>query len=155
MVRRPRHTEITNARGLSPRERETVLQWVKGGKLKGDLTKLSSVAPKEESAWRIGKPDLVLEAPCENLPADGIVEYKYILLPHVFTHDTWVSGVQIVSDNPKALHHCNLAYLKLGEKFRMSNFITGTVPGGTPMDLSDGVAVLIPRAPCWCSRPIT
>src|SRR5262249_40858917 len=41
-------------------------------------------------------------------------------------------------------HHCNMAYLKLGDKFRMSNFITGTVPGGEAMTLDEGVGFKIP-----------
>ena len=43
------------------------------------------------------------------------------------------------------MHHANLAYFKLGESFKESNFITGVVPGGSPLDLDDGVALRIPK----------
>jgi hypothetical protein len=140
----PKHTEFANRRGLSARERETVWQWAKGGKLKGDEAKLPRMPAKEDSPWKIGKPDLVVKAPEHSLPAEGVVAYKYVILPHVFPHETWVQGVQIVPDNPKVLHHCNLAYLKLGERWRMENFITGAVPGGDPMVLGDGLGYRIP-----------
>jgi alkyl hydroperoxide reductase subunit AhpC len=141
----PRHTEFVNRRGLSAKDRETILQWVKHGKQKGDEAKLPKMTAADDNDWRIGKPDLIVRAPQHELPADGVIDYKYVMLPHLFTHDTWVQGVQILPDNPKVLHHCNMAYIKLPETFKMSNFITGTVPGGEPMILDDGVALRIPR----------
>jgi peroxiredoxin len=140
----PRHTEFVNRRGLTAKERETILQWVKQGRAKGDEAKLPKAPPVPVNGWRIGKPDLIVKAPEHQLPTDGIVEYKYVFLPHLFTQDTWVQGVQILPDNPKVLHHCNMAYVKLPETFRMNNFITGTVPGGEPMTLDNGVAFRIP-----------
>ncbi len=139
-----KHTEFINARGMTAKERETILQWVKLGKAKGDETKLPKMHPAEESGWRIGKPDLIVKAPRHDLPADGVIDYKYVFLPYLFTQDTWVQGVQILPDNPKVLHHCNMAYVKLNEGFQMSNFITGNVPGGGPMVLDNGVAKRIP-----------
>jgi thiol-disulfide isomerase/thioredoxin len=140
----PKHTEFINRRGLSVHERETILQWVKGGKKKGDDAKLPKMPPPAENNWRIGKPDLIIKAPRHDLPADGVIDYKYVLLPHVFLTETWVQGVQILPDNPRVLHHCNMAYIKVGEKWKMSNFITGTVPGGEPMVLEDRIGFRIP-----------
>ncbi|MFO0843043.1 MAG: redoxin domain-containing protein [Gemmataceae bacterium] len=140
----PDHGEFINRRGLTPKERETVLRWVKTGKLKGDEARQPAAPKAEEDRWRIGKPDLVVRAPEHELPADGVVDYKYVVLPHIFLTDTWVQGVQILPDNPRVLHHCNMAYIKLGEKWRMENFITGTVPGGEPMTMDKGVGFRIP-----------
>jgi thiol-disulfide isomerase/thioredoxin len=141
----PGHTEFINRRGLSARERETLLQWVAGGRLRGDPARLAKAPAGKEDGWRIGKPDLVLHTPRHSLPADGVIDYKYVALPHVFLHDTWVQGVQILPDNPKVLHHANLAYLTLGAKWSMNNFITGTVPGGEAMALDRGVGFRIPK----------
>src|SRR5262249_52140463 len=54
-------------------------------------------------------------------------------------------GVQILPDNPRVLHHCNLAYANITEGFNEANFITGIVPGGEVMDLPDGIAFCIPK----------
>lgn len=141
----PKHVEFVNRRGLTADERTTIQQWVKGGKLKGDESKLPRQVVPEESEWRIGKPDLIVKAPEHDLPAEGVVDYKYVVLPHVFLTDTWVQGVQIKPDNPRVLHHCNMAYIKLGDKFRMDNFITGTVPGGEPMVMDEKVGFRLPK----------
>jgi thiol-disulfide isomerase/thioredoxin len=141
----PRHTEFINRRGLSARERETVLQWVAGGKRRGDEAKMPKMPGRDGNPWKIGKPDKVIRAPEHELPAEGVIGYKYIILPYVFLHDTWIKAAQIVPDNPKVLHHCNMAWLKLvGEKWRRSNFITGTVPGAQPFLLDEGVGYKIP-----------
>jgi hypothetical protein len=66
------------------------------------------------------------------------------MLPYGFPHDTWLQGIQILPDNPRVVHHCNMAYV-LGGDLKKSNFITGTVPGGEPMALDTGVAFLVPK----------
>jgi hypothetical protein len=53
--------------------------------------------------------------------------------------------VQILPDNPQALHHGNMVFVNLTDGFNEKNFITGQVPGGEPMSLDDGTAFLIPR----------
>lgn len=93
----------------------------------------------------IGKPDLELKAPQHDIPATGLVDYKYVILPYVFLSDTWMQGIQILPDNPRSVHHCNMAYVVAGDKTKRPNFITGTVPGGAPMMLDSGVGFRIPR----------
>jgi thiol-disulfide isomerase/thioredoxin len=139
----PGKGEFVNHRGLSAKERETVLLWVKGGKKKGDEAKMPKMPGANTDRWRIGKPDLILRAPAHEVPEEGVIDYKYAVLPFVFLQDTWVQAVQILPDNPKVLHHCNMAYYRLGEKWSKTNFITGVVPGSDPMMLEDGVAYRI------------
>jgi hypothetical protein len=141
----PEHGTFTNKRGLSADERDTILQWVHTGMARGDDSKLPPPPAVEPNAWLIDKPDLVVSAPEHDLPAEGLIPYKYVILPHVFLEDTWVQGVQIRPDNPRVLHHCNMAYFKVGEGFKQANFITGTVPGGEPMTLDHGVGFRIPK----------
>jgi thiol-disulfide isomerase/thioredoxin len=141
-----RHGEIANSRGLSASERETMLQWVRSGRAKGDPAKRPAprVFPKEK--WRIGEPDDVTTMPFgHELPASGIIDYKYAILPYVFLSDTWVQSIEILPDNPAVVHHCNMAFVTAGGGFKDENFITGRVPGGDPMVLDEGTAFLIPK----------
>jgi len=140
----PAHGTFLNKRGLTPRERDLVRQWVRGGMLPGELGKLLPPELPPQGRWRIGEPDLVLDTAPFDLPAEGDVPYKYVVLPHLFTAETWVQGVQILPDNGRVVHHCNLAYVTLGESFKTSNFIAGLVPGNGPMQLDDRIAYRIP-----------
>jgi hypothetical protein len=121
-----------------------VADWVRAGTPAGDPAK-APPAPAPAPEWEIGTPDLVVTAlGSDTLPADGFVDYRYVILPHVFLAETWVSGVEIKPSNPGTVHHCNLAYMAVGDPVDDSNFITGRVPGGTAMVLDEGLGFRIP-----------
>lgn len=143
----PDHGKFANRRGLSAEERDLLIEWARSGKALGDETKIPKVALPDPEAgkWLIGKPDLIIPAAQHDLPASGDIPYKYTILPYVFQHDTWLQGVQILPDNPRVLHHCNMAFGKVGGGFSATNFVTGTVPGGEPMRLFDGTGFCIPK----------
>jgi hypothetical protein len=141
------HGRFENERRLPPDERRTLIDWCRTGASAGDLAAWSPPpdAQPARGEWRIGEPDLVLETPTEmRLPADGIVPYQYTVLPMPFLAETWIESVEIRASNRRAMHHCNLAHVTLGEPFRTENFITGQVPGGDPLRLEPGIAVRIP-----------
>jgi len=139
----PKYGHFVNRRGLTDEERELVAAWVRGGCAAGDGTELLT---GKKDRWLIGKPDLIVkDAPGYTVPKVGEVPYKYTTLPYVFEEDTWVQAVQILPDNPRVVHHCNLGYMWPQEKINMENLIAGYVPGGEPMKLEEGVAVCIPK----------
>src|SRR5262249_35926177 len=142
-----RHGEFANRRGLDPVERRTIADWVAAGSARGDAAAEPPPLRFPESRWKIGEPDLVIRtAVPDRIPATGQVPYEYTVLPHLFAEDTWLQAIQILPDNPRVVHHVNLGYLNLGEKFDMNkNFVTGQVPGGVPMVLEPGVGFLVPK----------
>lgn len=140
-----RKQHFDNERGLSSEERATILAWVKAGRKEGDPKNAPEPRKFNDSAWEIGEPDLKLTAvETHSLPADGFIDYKYVIMPHVFPRDTWISAAEIKPSNPGTVHHCNMAYWSVGKSFDAGNFITGRVPGGTAMVLDEGIAFKIP-----------
>jgi hypothetical protein len=143
----PDHGHFVNKRTLTAEERDTIVHWVRTGMAKGD----DRIIPKAEANpsdgnWLIGKPDLIVSSLfADKLPANGDVPYKYTILPFVFPDETWVQAVQILPDNPRVVHHCNMAYFTASEGFKQANFITGVVPGGEPLSVEDGIAFRIPK----------
>jgi len=140
-----RKHSFVNQRGLTADERQQIVAWLKTGRAAGDAFKAPPPLKFSDSQWEIGEPDLTLTAiETHELPAEGFVDYKYVVMPHVFLADTWISAAEILPSNPAVVHHCNMAYWKVGQEFSDGNFITGRVPGGTAMHLGDGVAFRIP-----------
>lgn len=140
-----RHGDFVNRRAMSGEERHTFAAWFAAGMPSGDAADLPQPRALPTGDWRIGEPDLVLSLKGRvTLPADGIVPYQYFVLPYRFDEDTWVEAIEIKPDNPRVLHHCNLARVKVGERFSQDGFITGYVPGGDPHVLDPGTAVRIP-----------
>src|SRR5262245_23062508 len=137
--------EIVNARRLGDLEKALLLTWVKTGKLEGDASELPPPREFASGRWKIGEPDLELKLlTTQEIPAEGIVPYRYALLPHVFLQDTWVQRVEILPGNKSAVHHANLAYVKVGAAPSNENFITGYVPGGDAIVLDGGVGFKTP-----------
>jgi thiol-disulfide isomerase/thioredoxin len=143
----PDRGKFMNQRGLSAAERDTIADWVRAGKQLGDESKLPPIPPEfvKPAKWRIGEPDLVLTTPEHEMPANGNIDYKYVILPHVFSKDTWITAAQILPDNLPTVHHCNMMFFTFKEGFRQANFVTGYVPGGDPLSVKDGVAFRMPK----------
>jgi hypothetical protein len=141
------HGDFINLRGISPDERTLVAQWLAGGMQQGDLSKLPPARKWPDGKWLIEGPDLVVKMPTRvEVPATGYIPYKYVVLPHMFKEDTWITGCQILPENKSALHHCNMAYIDpIKGKYSDAQFITGQVPGGIPMVLDEGVGFKIPK----------
>jgi len=137
---------FVNSRRLDDAAREKILAWAKAGAPSGDLSlHPDPERPAKATGWRIGEPDLVLtQLGRTKLPASGIVPYQYIVVPHVFSEDTWVEAVEIRPEDSRAVHHANLGWVQLGREFTPENFITGYVPGGDVYELDPGQAYMIP-----------
>jgi mono/diheme cytochrome c family protein len=144
----PGHGEFMNERTMKPEEIQTLLQWVAADTPKGDLDEAPAPPDFPETEWHIGEPDLVLEVPGEfETPATGYVDYEYAMLPHQFTEDTWVQGIEIQPSNSSVVHHANLAYNNpdAGGYEEKVGFLTGFVPGVSPAVIPAPVAMLIPK----------
>lgn len=138
-------SEIVNRLVLSKEERDMVVAWVNKGMPSGDLSLAPQPLEPQPSAWQIGEPDLVIKMPNPiKIPADGLIPYKYVILPYEFKEDTWVQQIEIMPGNREVVHHLNMAALQ-GSKVSDAMFITGYVPGGTAMMLDKHQAFKIPK----------
>ena len=144
--RASRRQHFSNERGLTGAERRAIAAWIEGGMPEGDLRAVASARTFVESKWEIGEPDLVTTSlETHSLPAEGIIDYRYIVMPYIFPEDTWISAAEILPENPRTVHHCNMGHFTLGKDFSEGNFITGRVPGGTPLVADEGTALRIPK----------
>jgi peroxiredoxin len=144
----PKHGTYQNDPSLSRTESNVVLRWVKSARAEGDPKEAPQAPEFPKTKWRIGEPDLIITTAEEHtIPATGYIPYKNVLLPYVFLRETWLEAVEILPENPAVVHHCNMAYVT-SRGAGDHTFITGHVPGGLPMDLSNyenGVAYKVPQ----------
>ncbi|MCI0490442.1 MAG: cytochrome c [Blastocatellia bacterium] len=100
----PAYGKFKNDRSLSKREIETITAWVDSGAKEGDPADLPP-APQFADGWQIGEPDLVLTVPFEyTVPAEGVLSYKYFMIPTDFEEDRWVQAAQIRPGNRAVVH---------------------------------------------------
>jgi thiol-disulfide isomerase/thioredoxin/mono/diheme cytochrome c family protein len=101
----PRHGHFSNDRRLTPRDRATLLAWVKQGCPEGDPA--DTPAPRTwPEGWTIGTPDVVFEIPEANaIPAQGTMPYIHVSVPTNFTEDTWVQAAEARPGDAGVVHH--------------------------------------------------
>lgn len=123
----PAHGSFSNDRSMTRKEIETIAAWVDAGSPEGDR-KDAPAAREWPTGWGIPKPDMVFTMPSAfPVPADGKIDYQYIVLPTGLTEDKWV---QIVEARPSArsvVHHV-VVYIREPE----SKWLRGEAEPGVP-----------------------
>jgi hypothetical protein len=146
----PKHGKWSNDRSLPKQDKETLLAWIDGGKVKGDPKDLPA-AKEFPDGWTIGKPDLVLtmptafEVPAETPPRG--VPYKYFTIETNFKEDRWVERAEAKPDAAGVVHHIVAFIAPADEPFRADkpgSVLCGTAPGDMPLILEPGHAKKIP-----------
>src|SRR5205085_9068378 len=129
-----------------------ITAWVDGGAVEGSPTDLPPL-PHFEEGWTIGKPDVVIALDHDvDVPAEGVIPYKYFRVHTGFTEDKWVQAAEVRPGNRAVVHHVivfvvgpDAARRRMGAFSREGGFegLVGTAPGEEPMMLPDGVAKLV------------
>ncbi len=99
-----KYGHFQNERRLSEGEVQTLVSWADNGAPEGN--------PKDKPAplafvegWNI-KPDVTIEMPKPfEVPASGILEYQYIVVPTHFDKDVWVTAAEVRPGNRAVMHH--------------------------------------------------
>jgi hypothetical protein len=110
----PQYGHFSNERALTPQQIRTLVSWVDGGAQPGDA-KDAPPPVKFVDGWNIGVPDKVIEMPIAyNVPAEGTVDYQYMVIPTGFTQDMWVRAAEVRPGNRAVVHHV-IAFIRSPE----------------------------------------
>ncbi len=132
----PDHGVFQNDPAMSAEERARLVHWVEDGMPEGASPVQPRPIPAPAPEWQMGEPDLVISmTESHDIPAEGYVPYRYVVLPHLFLRETWIEALELRPDNRRVVHHANLGFAGPGHTPGPSTFITGYVPGGAPLDL--------------------
>lgn len=101
----PHYGKFLNDRSLSQAEIDTLVAWVDAGAPEGNPK--DAPAPRQfVEGWNIGKPDLVIQMPnAFEIPAKGVIDYQYVVLPTHLTEDKWVVMSEVVPSDRSVVHH--------------------------------------------------
>ncbi len=120
----PNHGKFANDASLSDKERNALIAWADDGAPEGDAHR----APKPVNfveGWNIGKPDQVFTMPqAFSVPAEGTVEYQYIVIPTNFTEDRWITAAEVRPGSRPVVHHV-IAFIRP----KGSRWLAGAQPG--------------------------
>lgn len=142
---------VSNAAGLTVEQKQKLVHWIDAGAPKdGDtdpLTELTFSNPK----FTLGEPDIVLNVPAQEIPATGVIDYRYIPVQLNLDKDVWIRAMEFVPGDREVLHHV-IAYLqspadKSGRETgsERGDNIAGFAPGRQPDQFYDNSGRLIPK----------
>jgi hypothetical protein len=107
----PKYGHFQNDRRLSDTEVSALVGWADNGAPEGDAK--DKPAPVQfMEGWNI-KPDAVFTMPnAFEVPASGILEYQYVVVPTHFDKDMWVTAAEVRPGNRTVMHHV-IIYVRL------------------------------------------
>ena len=95
-----------NDRSLTQAEIRKIVAWVDGGAKEG--RKIEYPKPvKQESAWKLGKPDVILRIPGFKVQARGDIPYTFVINSIGLTEDRWIRAAEFRIDKRSVVHHMN------------------------------------------------
>ena len=138
-----------NEVSMSDADIQTLIAWIEAGAPRGDgEDPLKQVNPIEAN-WTLGEPDLIIDIPAFEVPANGIVDYQFPNVPNPYDKDAWVVAAEVIPGDPKAVHHILAGSSErqlegeLSEIFE--NFIITYAPGNEASRMPAGTGVFVPK----------
>jgi hypothetical protein len=119
---------------LTPAESSTLHAWARDGAPRGTgADPLVTAPPPAGGDWPLGTPDVIVTIPKQDLPARGIIEYRYLTVQVPTTSDKWVRAAIVKPGNLRAVHHAlvfdGTVIDVLLNSGGLGGFFAGYVPG--------------------------
>ena len=125
---------------ITVKEQATLVHWIDAGSpMDGDLDPLPQIAGRDRPVWRLGEPDLIVEIPPQEVPATGVLDYRYVTIPFNLDSVKWVRAYEFHVDNPQVVHHITTSTIRLGKDKE----------GNPNADSRTGFAGFAPGKPLW------
>ena len=144
----PHYGKFANDRSLTKSEAQLLLRWIEQGCPKDeDEDPLVSIVPPP-SDWPLGKPDYVVALPKQqNIPATGVLQYRYVTANFEMPHDAWVRAAVTRPDNRKVVHHIIIRVLANGQVERSGDdvFLTSWAPGNALPEFPSGTGKFLSK----------
>ena len=143
----PAYGRFHNDRRLPQQEIDTLAAWVDAAAPEGDSRRLPPPAEFADG-WNIPKPDVVVDIGTDfEVPAEGVVPYKYFRVPSNFSEDKWIEAAEIRPHNRGVVHHVIVFIQEPGQSSFQggggSTLLVGFAPGEQPLHCRPGAAKLV------------
>jgi len=166
---------FTHADALSVDEQRALLRWIGAGAPHGAVAaghaappasaagtvagitgKTLDVSPTNadgaEVEWPLGKPDLIVDVPPQQIPATGVVPYRRCEVAVDIPADAWVGGYDLHPSDRRVMHHGFAFIVHPGETVDarkpqftgLDGFFAKYVPGAPPEMLPGGTGIFLP-----------
>lgn len=150
----PLYGDFRNDRSLTDEEKRTLVHWIESGSPNDNDNDPLVDMQYDFAEWKVadelGEPDQIIQIPASEIPATGVVDYKYHYVKNPIEKDVWVHAVEILPGDHTVLHHVITAFGKrIAEgnrkgRFRPMGGLRGYAPGITYGPFPEGTGVFLP-----------
>lgn len=148
----PHVGEFSNDRSLSDEQIRTLVHWIEAGAPRGEGADLLAETARQWPMWVMGEPDVIIEIPPEDVPASGVVDYKYKMVTNPLDQDVWVKAAEIIPGDRSVLHHVITSFGELETEGRRAGRLKrgtggglgGYVPGAVGKPFPEDTGILLP-----------
>lgn len=144
----------SNDRSLTAEEVKTVVHWIEAGAPRGEGEDILATNTTEYFDWdaedKMGPPDYVINIPATEVPATGIVDYKYYFVENTIPENVWIKAAEIMPGDRTVLHHVITTFgydITEGEnagEFKRIGGLRGYAPGLNNDGFPEGTGVMLP-----------
>ena len=149
----PHVGRFSNDISISQEQIRKIIAWVDNGSKKGEGHDILADLSPDVSQWSLGNPDYVVNLKKEEIPANGIIDYRYQTTTIDITEDKYVNAIEVKPGNPNVLHHV-LASIDYPEGYEepvarnvsrwIDGLLLGWAPGGEVEQFPEGTGRLLP-----------
>ncbi len=150
----PAHGQFSNDRSLTAEETQTLVHWVEAGAPRGEGPDPLALAAPNNFVWEtegtLGKPHAVIGIPASEIPATGVVDYKYHHVKNTVGRDVWVQAAEVLPGDRAVLHHVITVFGdvitegKWKGRLRPKGGLRGYAPGMTNEGFPENTGVFLP-----------
>lgn len=117
----PQHVDrFVDLHHISDEEMARLVTWIdNGARRDGEQDPLKNIEPRE-SEWALGEPDLVVNFPPQEIPATGVIDYRFVPVEIGLSEERWVRAYEFNIGNEAALHHV-IAYTQDARQQRQNS----------------------------------
>ena len=101
----PHFGSFIGDRSLASDDVKTLVHWIEAGAPRGTGADPLAVTDTARPEWTLVKPDLVVEVPAFDVPATGVIDYRYPRLPNPVGRDVRIRAIEIMPGDRTTVHH--------------------------------------------------
>ncbi len=148
--------KYSNDRSLTVEETKTLVHWIEAGSPRGEGADPLKQIKVSSSVWanehELGPPDFVVDIPSTDIPATGVVDYKYQYVKNNLGKDVWVKATEFLPGDRAVLHHVITSFgptetrgpRKGKLKFKDRKGLRGYAPGINSNPFPDSSGIFLP-----------
>ncbi len=130
----PQYGVFANNIALTGAEVATLHAWARGGAPRGTgADPLVSAPAPAGGDWPLGTPDLIVTIPKQDLPATGLIQYRYLSVAVPTATNRWLRAAVVKPGNSRVVHHAlvfeGTELDVLLNEGGLGGFFAGYVPG--------------------------